>query len=297
MTEHAALPPAEEMISPPPWERLSRRGFVGGSGLGVAAGYTLAAGPVMAQTIVTTDTNGLVAGDIMIPVSDRPIPGYRARPASGSGWPIVVVCQEIFGLHEYIKDVCRRLAKQGYLAVAPDYYVRQGDPKNAESVQAAAAIAMRKPDDELNRDLDATCSWAAANGGDIGRLAIIGFCRGGRNVWEYAAHSDRLKAGVAFYGPVAGQPSAITPRTPLQLVADIHCPILGLYGEADTGISVDSLRQMEAAMQAAGKSFTLVIYPGAPHGFHADYRPSYRREAAEDGWRRMLDFLKAHGVG
>lgn len=297
MTQPLDLPPAAEMISPPSWERPSRRGFVGGAGLGVAAGYTLAAGPVMAQTIVTTDTNGLVAGDITIPVSDRPIPGYRARPASGSGWPIVVVCQEIFGLHEYIKDVCRRLAKQGYLAVAPDYYVRQGDPKNAENVQAAAAIAMRKPDDELNRDLDATCAWAAADGGDIGKLAIIGFCRGGRNVWEYAAHNDRLKAGVAFYGPVAGQPSAITPRTPLQLAADIHCPILGLYGEADTGIPVDSLRQMEAAMQAAGKSFTLVIYPGAPHGFHADYRPSYRREAAEDGWRRMLDFLKAHGVG
>lgn len=297
MTHHPDLPPAEEMISPLPFERPSRRGFIGGAGVGVAAGYTLAAGPVMAQTIVTTDTDGLVAGDVMIPVSDRPIPGYRARPASGTGWPVVVVCQEIFGLHEYIKDVCRRLAKQGYLAVAPDYYVRQGDPKNAENVQAAAAIALRKPDDELNRDLDATCAWAVSDGGDGAKLAIIGFCRGGRNVWEYATQNPRLKAGVAFYGPVAGQPSAITPRVPLQMAADIRCPILGLYGEADTGIPVDGLRQMEAAMQAAGKPFTLVIYPGAPHGFHADYRPSYRREAAEDGWRRMLEFLKANGVG
>jgi len=297
MNELANLPSAEEMISRSPFRRPGRRGFLGGAGAGVAAGYTLAAGPVMAQTIVTTDTDGLVAGDVMIPVADRPIPGYRARPASGSSWPVVVVCQEIFGLHEYIKDVCRRLAKAGYLAVAPDYYVRQGDPKNAANVQAAAAIAMRKPDDELNRDLDATCAWAASDGGDLGRLAMIGFCRGGRNVWEYAAHNPRLKAGVAFYGPLAGQPSAITPRTILQLVPDIGCPILGLYGEADTGIPVESLRQMEAAMQAAGKPFTLVIYPGAPHGFHADYRPSYRREAAEDAWRRMLKFLKAHGVG
>lgn len=297
MTEPPQLPPAEEMISPPPWNRLGRRGFVGASGLGVATGYTLAAGPVMAQTIIRTDVDGLVAGDVMIPASDRPIPGYRARPTAGSHWPVVVVCQEIFGLHEYIRDVCRRLAKQGYLAVAPDYYVRQGDPGSAESVQAAAAIAMRKPDDELNDDLDAACAWAIAEGGDGDRLGIIGFCRGGRNVWEYAAHSERLKAGVAFYGPVAGQPNTIAPRTPLQVVADIHCPILGLYGEADTGIPVESLRQMEAAMRDAGKSFTLVIYPGAPHGFHADYRPSYRREAAEDGWRRMLEFLKSHGVG
>jgi carboxymethylenebutenolidase len=300
MDKLADLPTADEMISPSPFHRPGRRGFLGGASAGmaagVAAGYTLAAGPVMAQTIVTTDTNGLVAGDVMIPVSDRPIPGYRARPASGSGWPVVVVCQEIFGLHEYIKDVCRRLAKAGYLAVAPDYYVRQGDPKTAENVQAAAAIALRKPDDELNRDLDATCAWAVTDGGSADKLAVIGFCRGGRNVWEYSAQNPKLKAGVAFYGPVANPATSITPRTIQELVPEIKCPILGLYGEADTGIPVDGLRQMETAMQAAGKSFTLVIYPAAPHGFHADYRPSYRREAAEDAWRRMLDFLKAHGV-
>ncbi|WP_421993048.1 dienelactone hydrolase family protein [Roseococcus sp.] len=297
MNKLTDLPSAEEMISPSRLERPGRRGFLGGAGLGVATGYTLAAGPVMAQTIVTTATTGLVAGDVMIPVADRPIPGYRARPATGSGWPVVVVCQEIFGLHEYIKDVCRRLAQQGYLAVAPDYYVRQGDPKTAENVQAAAAIALRKPDDELNRDLDATCTWAVSEGGSAEKLGIIGFCRGGRNVWEYSAQNPRLKAGVAFYGPVANPATAITPRTITELVPEIKCPILGLYGEADTGIPVEGLRQMEAAMRAAGKSFTLVIFPGAPHGFHADYRPSYRPDAAASAWSQMLVFLKAHGVG
>ncbi|WP_338661630.1 dienelactone hydrolase family protein [Pararoseomonas sp. SCSIO 73927] len=287
-------PPAGEMISPPLLERLGRRGFLGSSG--AVAGYTLAAGPVMAQTIVTTPADGLVAGDVMIPAGDRDIPGYRARPARGSAWPVVVVCQEIFGLHEYIKDVCRRLAAEGYLAVAPDYYVRQGDPKSAENVQAAAAIAMRKPDDELFRDLDATCAWAASDGGNGEKLAIIGFCRGGRNVWAYAAQNPRLKAGVAWYGPVAGQASALTPRVPLDMAADIKCPILGLYGEADTGIPVEGLRTMETRMREAGKRFTLVIYPGAPHGFHADYRPSYREEPAKAGWRLMLDFLKGNGV-
>ena len=287
-------PSAGEMISPPLFEHLGRRGFLGSSG--AAAGYTLAAGPVIAQTIVTTPAEGLVAGDVTILAGDRDIPGYRARPSSGSAWPVVVVCQEIFGLHEYIKDVCRRLAREGYLAVAPDYYVRQGDPKTAENVQAAAAIAMRKPDDELFRDLDATCAWAASDGGNGEKLAIIGFCRGGRNVWAYAAQNPRLKAGVAWYGPVAGQPSALTPRAPLELVADIKCPILGLYGEADTGIPVDGLRTMETRMREAGKRFTLVIYPGAPHGFHADYRPSYREDPAKAGWRLMLDFLKGNGV-
>jgi len=287
-------PPADEMISPPLLDRLGRRGLMGS--LSIGAGYTLAAGPVMAQTIVTTPVEGLVTGDVTIPAGDRDIPGYRSRPSSGRDWPVVVVCQEIFGLHEYIKDACRRLAREGYLAVAPDYYVRQGDPKNAPDAQAAAAIAMRKPDDELFRDLDATCAWAATDGGSAEKLAVIGFCRGGRNVWAYSAQNPRLKAGVAWYGPVSGQPSALTPRTPLDLVADIKCPILGLYGEADTGIPVEGLRRMETAMREAGKRFTLVIYPGAPHGFHADYRPSYREEPARAGWRLMLEFLRGAGV-
>ena len=289
-----AQPPIEEMISPPAYERLARRGLLTGVSLG--AGYTLAAGPVMAQTIVTTPADGLVAGDVMIPAGDVAMPGYRARPATGSNWPTIIVCQEIFGLHEYIKDVTRRLAKEGFLAVAPDYYVRQGDAARAADVGGAAAIANRKPDAELFRDLDATAAWAAADGGDANRLSITGYCRGGRNVWAYAAQNPRLKAGVAWYGPVAGQPNDLTPRVPLDMAADVKCPILGLYGEADTGIPVDGLRRMEAAMRAANKPFDLVIYPEAPHGFHADYRPSYRPGPAADGWRRMLAFLRANGA-
>ncbi|WP_426959095.1 dienelactone hydrolase family protein [Muricoccus radiodurans] len=295
MDRQPDAPPADEMISPPLFERLGRRGFVGSVGAG--AGYTLAAGPVMAQTIVTTPTDGLVAGDVQIPAGDRAIPGYRARPASGRDWPVVIVCQEIFGLHEYIKDVARRLAREGYLAIAPDYYVRQGDPSRAPDVPAAAAIAMQKPDDELFRDLDATAAWAVTDGGSADRLGITGFCRGGRNVWAYAAHNPRLKAGVAWYGPVAGTPNALTPRVPLDMVADIKCPILGLYGQEDTGIPVEGLRRMETAMREAGKRFTLVIYPGAPHGFHADYRPSYRAEQAQAGWRLMLEFFRGNGMG
>ncbi|WP_376092519.1 dienelactone hydrolase family protein [Roseomonas sp. CCTCC AB2023176] len=289
------IPPADEMISPPVLDRLPRRGLLTSVSLG--AGYTLAAGPVIAQTIVTTPADGLVAGEVTIPVGAVAMPAYRARPASGSAWPVVIVCQEIFGLHEYIKDVTRRLAKEGFLAVAPDYYVRQGDAARAADVGAAAAIANRKPDAELFGDLDATYAWAVADGGNADRLGITGYCRGGRNVWAYAAHNPHLKAGVAWYGPVAGTPSDLTPRVPLDMAADIRCPILGLYGEADTGIPVEGLRRMQAAMRAVNKPFELVIYPDAPHGFHADYRPTYRPGPAADGWRRMLDFFRANGVG
>ncbi len=278
----------------PPLPPLSRRGFVATTL--ATAGYTLAAGPVAAQTVVQTDTQGLTAGDIRIPVSGGEMGGYRAKPASGSGHPTVIVCQEIFGIHEYVKDTCRRLAKAGYLAVAPDYYFRQGDPSKAADVQGALAVANRKPDSEFVNDLDATARWAAADGGSAQKLGITGFCRGGRTTWIYSTHNPNLKAGVAWYGPVVGQASELTPKSPVELAAELKCPVLGLYGSADTGIPVDTLKRMEDAAKAAGKTVEFVIYPDAPHAFHADYRQTYRAEPAKDGWSRMLAWFKKHGV-
>lgn len=279
----------------PPVSPLGRRGFLATSL--VTAGYTLAAGPIAAQTVVRTDAEGLTAGDVRIPVPDGHMGGYRAKPASGSGHPTVIVCQEIFGVHEYIKDTCRRLAKQGYLAVAPDYYFRQGDLSKASDVQGAVAIANKKPDAELVSDLDATARWATGtDGGNGQKLGVTGFCRGGRATWIYAAHNPALKAAVAWYGPVTGNPSELMPKSPLDLAAEMKCPVLGLYGGADRGIPVDTVKRMEAALKAANKPHEFVIYPDAPHAFHADYRPSYRAEPAKDGWARMLAWFKKHGV-
>jgi carboxymethylenebutenolidase len=279
----------------PPQPPLSRRGFIAVTA--ATAGYTLAAGPVCAQTLVTTDAQGLTVGDVKIPVAGGEMGGYRAKPASGSAFPVVLVCQEIFGIHEYIKDTCRRLAKAGYLAVAPDYYFRQGDPSKAPDMAGARAIADKKPDAELMGDLDATQRWATAtDGGNPQKVAITGFCRGGRTTWMYAAHSATLKAGVAWYGPVAGQGNDLTPKFPIDLAAAMKAPVLGLYGAADAGIPVETVQRMEAALKAAGKTAEFVIYPDAPHGFHADYRPTYRAELAKDGWNRMLGWFKKHGV-
>jgi carboxymethylenebutenolidase len=279
----------------PPVPPLTRRGFVGASL--ATAGYTLAAGPVMAQTVVRTDTAGLTAGDVKIPVSGGEMSGYRAKPANASSPPVVVVCQEVFGIHEYIKDTCRRLAKAGYLAVAPDYYFRQGDPAKAPDAPAAVAIANKKPDAELLGDLDATARWATTtDGGNAQKVGVTGFCRGGRATWMFASHNPNLKAAVAWYGPVVGQASELTPKFPIDLAAEMKCPVLGLYGAADTGIPVETVRRMEAALKAAGKTAEFVIYPDAPHAFHADYRPTYRAEPAKDGWERMLAWFKKHGV-
>ncbi len=276
---------------------LSRRGFFMTASAAAAAGYTLAAGPVRAEAI-HTDTVGLTAGDATVKVPGGDMPVYFAKPANVANPPVILVAMEIFGLHEHIKDVTRRVAKLGALAVAPDYYFRKGDLTKITEMPKLMPIVNSKPDAELLADLDATVAWAKSQGGDTGRLGIMGFCRGGRTVWEYAAHNSDLKAGVAFYGTLVDPPSqsAIWPKSPTQLAPEMKAPVLGLYGEADQGIAVAQVKAMEAALKAAGKTAEFHIYPGAPHGFHADYRGSYRKEAAEDGWKQMQAWFKKYKV-
>jgi len=276
---------------------LSRRGFMTASAAS-AAGYTLAAGPVRAQ-VVTTDTGGLTTGEAKVKVSDGEMPVYFAKPANAQNAPVILVAMEVFGLHEYIRDVTRRLAKLGAFAVAPDYYFRKGaDLTKITDTAQLMPIVNAKPDTELIADLDATAAWAKSQGGDSSKLGIVGFCRGGRTVWVYAANNANLKDGVAFYGSLvdpAGQ-KAVWPKSSTELAPDMKAPVLGLYGEADQGIPVTQVEAMKAALQAAGKKAEFHIYPGAPHGFHADYRPSYRKEAADDAWNRAAAWFKANGV-
>jgi carboxymethylenebutenolidase len=274
---------------------VSRRGFMTASAA-VAAGYTLATGPVRAD-VIKTDTDGLDAGDTMIKVADGEMPGYYAKPKGAVRPRVVLVAMEIFGLHEYIKDVTRRLAKLGAFAVAPDYYFRKGvDLTKITEIKDLLPIVNAKPDAELLSDLDATVAWAKGQGGDTTHLGIIGFCRGGRTVWEYAAHSSDLKAGVAFYGPPVDPPNPAWPKSPMQLASDMKAPVLGLYGAEDQGIPVAQVEAFKKALADDKKTAEFKIYPGAPHGFHADYRGSYRKDAAEDGWNQMQAWLRKYGV-
>lgn len=283
---------AEHATSFPPLF-ATRRDVVGT----LAAGFALAVRPISAESI-TTDTDGLSAGEIEIPVDGTSMPGYRAAPDAAGPFPVVVVIQEIFGVHEHIRDVCRRLAKEGWLAVAPELYHRQGDVSKIESIQEVISKVVSKvPDAQVMEDLDATVAWAGGHGGDIDRLGITGFCWGGRIVWLYAAHSPRVKAGVAWYGRLASATDDLHPKNPLDIAGSIEGAVLGLYGGADQGIPLDSVEAMRGALRAAGSQSEIVVYPDAPHGFHADYRPSYRREAAEDGWRRLGAWFRAHGAG
>ncbi|SFG49750.1 dienelactone hydrolase family protein [Methylobacterium gossipiicola] len=273
---------------------LSRRGFVMTS---LMTGLTLATPSVSAQAI-QTDGAGLVAGEVHIPARDGPMPGYRAMPEGAGPFPVILVIEEIFGVHDYIKDVCRRLAKAGYCAVAPELYAREGDLSSMTDVKTILRDVIAKtPDAQWIADLDAAATWAvAASNGDGARLATMGWCRGGRGVWLYAAHRRDLKAGIAWYGPLGGERTDIQPRTAGDVAGEINAPILALYGGADTGIPVASVEAARDRARAAGKSVDLVVYPDAPHGFHADYRPSYRAAAAEDGWARALAFLKAKAM-
>jgi|SRR5579883_655667 len=265
----------------------------------LAAGFALAAQPVSAEPI-TTDTKDLTAGEVKIPVKDGTIPAYRAAPEKGGPFPTVLVVQEIFGVHEHIKDVCRRLAKLGYLAVAPELYARQGDVSKMKEIQdIISKVVSKVPDSQVMSDLDATVEWAKKDGnGDTSKLGITGFCWGGRIVWLYAAHNKNLKAGVAWYGRLsgAGKATELQPKYPIDLAGELKAPVLGLYGEKDTGIPVKDVEAMREALKKANKPGEIVLYPDAPHAFFADYRPSYRKDAAEDGWKRMLAWFKKNGV-
>jgi carboxymethylenebutenolidase len=274
--------------------KISRRAFVVGS---LAAGFALAVMPVSADTI-TTDSNGLVAGEVKIPVAGGEIPAYRAMPATGGPFPTVMVVHEIFGVHEHIKDICRRLAKLGYFAVAPLLYSREGDVSSLSDVNAIMQVVAKVPDSQVASDLDATVAWAKSTGkADTTKLGITGFCWGGRQVWLYAAHNQGLKAAVAWYGPLQVPTNDLRPKNPIDLATQINAPVLGLYGGADQGIPVAQIEQMRAALKAAGKKSEIVVYPDTPHGFNADYRPSYRPEAAKDGWNRMQAWFHQNGVG
>jgi len=278
-----------------PGQNLTRREFVITS---LAAGFALAVQPVTAQTMITTDASGLTAGEVKIPTSGGDIPAYRAMPNSGGPFPVVLVVQEIFGVHEHIKDVCRRLAKLGYLAIAPEMYARQGDVSKMTDInEIISKVVSKVPDAQVMADLDATVAWAEKSGkGEVDKLGITGFCWGGRVVWLYAAHSPRLKAGVAWYGRLVGQASDLTPKYPVDIAATLKAPVLGLYGGADSGIPPETVEQMQKALQAAKSPSQIVLYPNTPHGFYADYRPSYRKDEAQNGWQRLQEWFKKYGV-
>ena len=287
----------DDFASLVPGRDFSRRDFVRTA---VGSGFAAAVLPIGAQTI-RTDSEGLTVGEVSIPAGDFKLPAYRAMPeGKRAGLPTVLVVSEIFGVHEYIADVARRLARQGYLAIAPELFVRQGDAQSyGEVSKLMSEVVSKVPDAQVLGDLDACAAWAQANGGDAGKLGITGFCWGGRFVWLYAAHNPRLKAGVAWYGRLVGTATPLTPRHPVDVAGELHGPVLGLYGGQDQGIPLGTIEQMKAALakgDAAAKASQFHVYPQAGHAFHADYRPSYVKDAADDGWKRCLAWLEAHGV-
>ncbi len=273
---------------------LGRRAFAFTT---LASGFALAVQPVSAATI-TTDANGLTAGEVSIPVADGNMPAYRAMPANKKNAPIILVIQEIFGVHEHIKDLCRRLAKAGYLAVAPELYARQGDVSKLSDIPQIMGVVNKVPDAQVMSDLDATAKWAAANGGNGAKMAVTGFCWGGRATWMYAAHNPQLKAAAPWYGPLVGEATPQKPTNPVDVAKNLKVPVLGMYAARDTGIPMESVEKMRDALRAAGnKDAEILVWAEAAHGFNADYRPSYSASAAPDAWARMLLFFKEHGVG
>jgi len=268
----------------------------------LGVGYAATAMPIMAQTAIKTPATGLAAGEGIFDVDGSTVPFYYAAPEGKKNLPIVLVVQEIFGVHEYIADTCRRFAKAGYLAIAPDLYARQGDAaKYTDIGKLLAEVVSKVPDDQVMGDLDAAVAWAGENGGNVKKVAVTGFCWGGRITWLYAAHSKNVKAGVAWYGRLVGASNAVNPKHPLELAASLKAPVLGLYGGQDGGIPLTTVNEMKEALaaakgNAAAQASEFVVYPQAPHAFHADYRPSYRKDAAEDGFARTLAWFKTKGM-
>lgn len=288
----AFKPEVESLV---PGQTFDRRRFVQ-TALGSA--FAAAALPVTAQTI-KTDFTGLTAGEVTIPSGGFSMPAYRAQPEGKKNLPVVLVISEIFGVHEHIADICRRFAKQGYLAIAPELFARQGDPQSFGTIQELQANLISKvPDAQVMGDLDAATAWAGAHGGDLNRLGITGFCWGGRITWLYTAHSKRIKAGVAWYGQLVGEPTPLKPRSAVEVVNQLNAPVLGLYGGKDTGITQERVAKMKAALAESSnrnaRASTFVVYPEAGHAFHADYRPSYVEAAAKDGWQRCLAWFGDH---
>ena len=285
-----------ELDSLTPTRAFTRRDFVQTS---VGGGFAAAVLPVTAQTI-RTDSDGLSVSEVTIMVGDFKMPAYRAMPAGKSSLPVVLVISEVFGVHEHIADVARRFARRGYMAIAPELFVRQGDAQSyGEIAKLFAEVISKVPDAQVMGDLDATVAWAKANGGNTSKLAVTGFCWGGRITWLFSAHNPQVKAGVAWYGRLVGAASALTPKQPVDIAANLHGPVLGLYGGQDSGIALDTVDKMKAALAAgsgAAKRSEFVVYPDAPHAFHADYRPSFRKDAAADGWKRCIAWFEANGV-
>jgi len=302
MRASALQPTGEERVldndvdSLTPTRDFTRRDFVRTT---VGSGFAAAVLPVSAQTIIT-DTEGLTAGAVTIPSGGFGMPAYRAAPAGKTNLPVILVVSEVFGVHEHIADMARRFAKQGYLAIAPELFVRQGDAKAPQDISRLLAdIVDKVPDQQVMGDLDAAAAWAKANGGDTSRLGVTGFCWGGRIAWLFDAHNPSVKAAVAWYGRLVGDSTPLTPKNPVDLVGELHGPVLGLYGGADPGIPVATLEKMKGALaegSAAAQKSQFVVYPDTPHAFNADYRPSYRKAAADDGWKRCLAWFKANGV-
>lgn len=279
----------------PDIEPESRREFVVKK---LAVGFALAVQPICAQTAITTSAKDLTAGEVRIPVKDGVIPGYRACPSKGHGFPIALVVQEIFGVHEHIKDICRRLAHAGYCAVAPELFSREGDVSKMTDVnEILTKVVSKVPDAQVMSDLDASANWAAkAAHGDISRIAIVGFCWGGRIVWLYAAHNPKLRTGAAWYGRLEGDKNDLTPKNPIDYAGAFNTPIIAFFGGKDTGIPQESVDKMRVALQVVGNPSEIIVYPDAQHGFNADYRPSYNQADAQDAWKKMLAWFKKYGA-
>lgn len=273
---------------------ITRRQFIATAVL--TTGFTLAVQPISAS-VIKTDTQGLVAGEVKIPVQDGEIPAYRAQPETGENFPVILVIQEIFGVHEHIQDITRRLAKLGYLAIAPELFIRQGDVSKLSNIDEIRPIVAKVPDAQVLSDLDATVDWAVKSSkGDGNRVGITGFCWGGRITWLYAAHNPKLKAGVAWYGRLVGDATELQPKHPIDVVSKLTVPVLGLYGGQDTGIPLNTVERVQEQLKSSSSKSEIIVYPEAPHAFFADYRPSYREKEARDGWQRLQNWFKQQGV-